>query len=197
MVNELNLRLIALVELGVIMIAMGVYGMKYFFSKRQDKPAPSITQHWLLTSSRKNRGVIRIDNMPKETLQKCIDIYKEDYGEDELPDSISPDGPGFVLTFDNIEYGAMCSWVALLTVPDTSTQYEIKGWFTLGDLSQEPDLKDLSDQTVMLFVPATEKDYDSVYFVAPDGKCYKQEFSDCGTLVRDPHVHQRYQEAPW
>jgi len=217
MEKESHSRLIEIMVGGVLMIAVGVYGLVNgvvvallmvlfgvaalaFVYFRWEKPVdfePSITQHRLLESERKSRGVIRTGNMPKKILQDCIDLYKADYGGDELPDSITPDGAGFVLSFENVEYGAMCSWVGLLARPDTSTQYEVKGWLTLGDLSQEPDLKDLSDQTIMLFVPIDDKDYDSVYFVAPDGKCYKQWFSDCGTLECAPHVHQRYQEAPW
>ena len=158
---------------------------------------PVISQHWLLCDERKSRGMIRIGNMPQKKLQECIDTYRYDYGEEDMPDDIRTEGTRHILTFESVDYGSMCSWVALLARPDKSTQYEVKGWFTMDDLSQDPDLEELSGQTIMLFVPTDDKDYDSVYFATPDSKCYKQEFGDAGTLERDPNVRHRYQDAPW
>lgn len=164
--------------------------------EEEEKEESSISQHWLLNDERKSPGTIRIGNMPQKKLQECIDIYNNDYAGEGMPDNIRTEGTRHILTFESVDYGSMCSWVALLARPNASTQYEVKGWFTMGDLSRDPALEELSGQTIMLFVPTDDKNFDCVYFVAPDGKCYKQEFSDGGTLERDPSVRHRYQDAP-
>lgn len=144
---------------------------------------------WQLGIRCKSRGAIRVDNMSPMQLQKCIDSNKDHGGV--LPDSIKSDGTSHILTFENIEYEALCDWIMHFAGP------EAKGWFTMGDLSDEPDLKDLSNQTVMLFVPGYNWDYDELYLVAPDGKCYTQAFTEFGSLSHNTKIQQEYQKAPW
>lgn len=157
--------------------------------KEEEEDEEPIIYEWNLGIKCKSRGTIRVDNLSPKQLQKRIDSNKG-HGQ-VLPDSIKSDGTSHILTFENIEFEALCDWIMHFA------SSEAKGWFTLGDLSDEPDLKDLSNQTVMLFVPGDNWDYDELYLVAPDGECYTQEFTESGSLSHNTEIQQEYQEAPW
>lgn len=159
-----------------------------YFKRKKAAFDPTVKLQPILKSMRKGRGVIRIgDKFPD--LAECSSIYEGDYNGKQFPDSVEPDGSGQILTFKNVGYGAMCTWMFIFASPDA------KGWFTMGDLSQDSALKELSNQDVMLFIPAKNWDSESVYLVTPDGKCYRQEISSRGALLPAPDIHQSYQDV--
>jgi len=49
----------------------------------------------------------------------------------------------------------------------------------------------------MFFIPDDDDEYENVYFVTPQGRCYKQDFANRGKLEHVPRLHQNFQADPW
>lgn len=146
-------------------------------------------------------GFIFVTNMTKEELLRAIEDFMRIYTQDGHPytrPAIEEKSQGFLLTFDeNIDYFGFCFWVNYLVYSDKAVRHNdhVKGWLQLKDVEDE-NLRDLANQTLMLYIPSSDAEYDNVYFTTSNGKCFKQEFSNSQLLIEQKSILKQYQSIP-
>ena len=147
------------------------------------------------------QGSIFVTNMTKEELLRAIEDFMRIYtqgGEPYTRPTIKETSQGFLLTFDdNIDYFGFCFWVNYLVYSDKAVRHNdhVTGWLQVKDVEDE-NIRFFAHQTLMLYIPSSDAEYDNVYFTTSDGKCFKQEFSDSRLLEQQTSVLKPYQSIP-
>lgn len=147
------------------------------------------------------KGSIFVTNMTKEELLRAMDDFMKIYTQDGqlyTRPAIEEKAQGFLLTFDdNIDYFAFCFWVNYLVYSDKSVRHNdhVTGWLQLNEIKEE-QFRDFAHQTLMLYIPSSDSEYDNVYFTTSNGNCFKQEFSNSQLLIEQKSVLKQYRTIP-
>ncbi len=147
------------------------------------------------------KGSIFVTNMTKSELLRAIDDFMRIYtqgGEPYTRPTIKETSQGFLLTFDdNIDYFGFCFWVNYLVYSDKAVRHNdhVTGWLQVKDVEDE-NIRFFAHQTLMLYIPSSDAEFDNVYFTTSDGKCFKQEFSNSQLLIEQKSVLKPYQSIP-
>ena len=125
--------------------------------------------------------VIRITDLDKETVERFAEDFKKLYSQDGdivlMPTSIEEKDGNVLLSYpENIDYWQFSFWVNYLVFSEKTARHDAVGWYQTRDITNLSDSLNLSNTTLMLFVPDEDKEYDVVYLVNKDGTCFKQEF---------------------
>ena len=169
-----------------------------FFSSCSPKKGNSLNLNDKLFDG---KGSIFVTNMTKEELLRAIEDFMRIYTQGGHPytrPAIEEKSQGFLLTFDeNIDYFDFCFWVNYLVYSDKAVRHNdhVTGWLQVKDVENE-NLSIFAHQTLMLYIPSSDSEYDNVYFTTSDGKCFKQEFSNTQLLEEQTTVLKQYRTIP-
>ena len=147
------------------------------------------------------KGSIFVTNMTESELLRAIDDFMRIYtqgGEQYTRPTIQETSQGFLLTFDDtINYFSFCFWVNYLVYSDKEVRHNdhVTGWLQVKDFEDE-NLSIFAHQTLMLYIPSSDSEYDNVYFTTSNGKCFKQEFSNTQLLEEQTSVLKQYRTIP-
>ena len=110
---------------------------------------------------------------------------------------IQQKGDSFLLVFpDNTKYDQFCFWVNYVVYSNRAKRYNdnVIGWYEVG-AEAAGAWSPFVGQKLMFFIPASDDEFDNVYFTTEDNRCYKQQFAFRASLIEQGEVYKEY-EAP-
>lgn len=188
--------------IGVIILSAVLLVACGNLKKKETKTNSSQTTLWQLTEDEQQTGkrLIRVKNMSKETLSEVINNFITTYSQDgqtvERPKIEEKDG--FLLTLpEGLNYDLFCFWVNYLVYSDEALKHndDVVGWYELPEKAQGV-WKTVAGEALMMFIPPTDTEYDNVFVVTEDGRCFKQEFAGSAPLVPQEQAMRAYEPMP-
>ena len=154
----------------------------------QDKSS-KVTMSQLLNDS-EGQGLreIAITGWSEERLNKAVESFIQLYGQNgtsvATPAIRSEEGHYVLILPDDTEYDLFCFWVNHLVYSDKEQRFNdnVTGWFEVAP-DAEGSWKPFANQTLMFFIPEADREFDNVFFLTEDERCFKQEFAYKAPLV--------------
>lgn len=135
-----------------------------------------------------SRRYIVTTGMSEQEVKRAINDFLAIYSQDrpiERPTAVKKEGNSFILEMaSNVDYSLFCYWVNYLVYSNKEKKYNdnVIGWYEVSP-SAKGFWKPYIGQKIKFFIPASDSDFDNVYFMTPDNICYKQEFAYDSPLV--------------
>ena len=110
----------------------------------------------------------------KDFIKLCAD-----HGDHIASPVVTKNEDGYVLRLpDSTTYDLFCYWVNYIVYSNKTKRYNdsVVGWYEVPALPLGV-WKPFAGQKLMFFIPATDNEFDNVYFTTKDSLCYKQEFA--------------------
>ena len=184
----------------VVALLLIFVGCSYVKARKRSQVS---TMNQLLTDAvPTGKRIIRLTKMSEEEVKLAVDgflaVYSKGGDVIERP-TVEKVDACYYLTFpDGLDYDLFCFWVNYLTYSDKNKRHneDVTGWFEVS--SQAKGAWELfAGQQLMVFVPATDKEFDNVAFMTADATCYKQIFSGNGSLVIEENKERDYSNCPF
>ena len=108
--------------------------------------------------------------------------------------SVKQSDDRFILQFpDSTPYDLFCYWVNYIVYSNKEKRYNdnVLGWFEVG-AGATGAWTQFAGQKLMFFVPESDNEFDNVYFITEDNRCFKQEFDWKGKLKTQNKVMKEY-----
>lgn len=143
-----------------------------------------------LLNDSKGKGLreIAITGWSEERLHKAVEGFIHLYGQKGSPVPTpairSEEGHLVLVLPDDTEYDLFCYWVNHLVYSDKEQRFNdnVTGWFEVAP-DAEGSWKPFAHQTLMFFIPEADREFDNVFFLTEDERCFKQEFANKASLV--------------
>lgn len=183
----------------VVAILLIFAGCSYVKGKKRSQI--STMNQFLTDAVPIGKRIIRLTQMSEEEVKQAVDGFISNYSKGgdviERP-TIEKVDVCYYLTFkDGLDYDLFCFWINYLTYSDKNKRHneDVTGWFEVSSQAKgawEP----FAGQQLMFFVPATDKEFDNVFFMTSDNTCYKQVFSGNGSLIIQEYKQRKYTTCP-
>ena len=185
---------VSLVVVPTALIALLLY--YWPFSKKRENALDNIEEE-----APNSYSLILVQNMSENEINDAIESFnkigkEEDENFEYYTPQIKTRGKDFMLLFSpTISYRNFCFWVNYLVYSNKNKRHnnDITGWYEVGNTSNNHPL---SNKTLMLFIPESDKEFDNVYLVDNFNNCYKQEFALDEKIIPLNESIIRYKEKP-
>lgn len=139
--------------------------------------------------------LIRIRGIDPALLEKVVKEFIEGYELERAPQVRHEEGESFLVADSDMPYMTFCFLVNFLRYCDKDRKYDVTGWYSMQVNRDDGDGLNLSHQTLMLYIPDEDDEFDNVFFVAPDGRFFKQPFYGRAVLELLSRAHREYEPA--
>ena len=158
------------------------------------QPNASMTMNKLLKDEvRKGERIIIAKQMAESEILKAVDDFitlNANNGSPIEKPVLTQDNGDFRLQLpDGTSYDLFCYWVNYLVYSDKEKRHNdnIVGWYEVpSEATGSWTL--FSGQRLKFLIPDTDSEYDNVYFITEDHRCYKQEFANEAALIPVDHL---------
>ena len=183
----------------IVLIILLVVFVGYVYVSRSQNVGKGINMNRLLEDEVcAGKRIIKITNMSEDEVNKAIEdfmaLHSQDGGQIKKP-VIKREGNALMLYLEGgTSYDLFCFWVNYLVYSNKDKRHndDVVGWYEVS-----PEAKGVwlpfANQALMFFIPATDSEFDNVYFVTKRGECYKQEFAHSAPLIKQEGTIRRYE----
>ena len=172
------------------------------FVKAKKSPSVTTMNQLLADAVPTGKRIIKLTKMSEGEVKQAVEGFVATYSQGgdaiERP-AIDKVDNCYSLTFpEGLDYDLFCFWVNYLTYSDKNKRHneDVTGWFEVSSQAKgawEP----FAGQQLMFFVPASDKEFDNVFFMTTDGTCYKQVFSGNASLSIQECKQRKYSTCPF
>lgn len=168
-----------------------------YLNRTRSKPSADCTATFPCPQDKTPGGLklVQVKDIEPALLERAVKEFTEGYELDRMPEIQHEAGVSFVTADSGMPYMTFCFLVNALRYCDKSRKYDVTGWYDMQLNREDGDGLNLSHQTLMMYIPEEDNEYDNVFFVAPDGRFFKQPFSGHCTLELLSRDHRPYQAA--
>lgn len=149
---------------------------------------------------------IRIKGIDPALLDKALEEFCTQYELDRKPEILAQEGAEgdgasgsgdttFVAIDSGIPYITFAYLVNALRYCDMSRKYDVTGWYSMQANEQDGKGLALSHNTLMMYIPEEDEEFDNVCFVTEDGRFFKQTFAGRCPLEQLSRAHRPYEPA--
>ena len=139
--------------------------------------------------------LVQVKDIDPALLEQTVKDFVKGYELDRMPEIRHEEGCSFVIADSGMPYMTFAFLVNYLRYCDKSRKYDTTGWYAMQLNREDGDGLKLSHQTLMMYIPEEDDEYDNVFFVTPDGRFFKQPFYGRCTLELLSRSHRPYQPA--
>lgn len=146
--------------------------------------------------------VLQITDINKEQALQFTNEFEQLFiqNDDKLTKPVSveeKDGYVFMEFPETISYHDFGYWVNYMVYSEKPpVRHRAVGWYQTGRITNLSDSLGLSNTILMMFVPDSDEEYDTFYFVNQDGTCFKQDFAWPEHLFVLKDRIREYEECP-
>lgn len=179
----------------IIAIMTGLFS--FITSCFSGKQGDSVTMSQLMNDDQPDGERIILAKMSESEIQTAVKDYmklcadNDDHIESPV---ITESAEGFVVRLPNsTTYDRFCFWVNYIIYSNKNKRYNdsVIGWYEVPAAPRgvwEP----FAGQKLMFFIPASDEEFDNVYFTTKDNTCYKQVFWGKARLKKQKTVLKEY-----
>ena len=126
------------------------------------------------------KRIIYVEMMSREQIDCAVDNFIEMYDSEESHVErpyIQATATGFTLTLKNsTTYDLFCYWVNYLVYSDEEKRFN-KYVTALYEVPCDAEgvWRQFAGETLKFFIPESDDEYDNVYFITEDNRCFRQE----------------------
>lgn len=139
--------------------------------------------------------LVLVKDIDPALLEKTVRAFCEGDEKIRLPEIRFEEGCAYVTADSAMPYMTFAFLVNYITYCDKARRYDTTGWYAMQQNREDGDGLNLSHQTLMMYIPDEDDEYDNVFFVAPDGRFFKQPFGGSASLELLSRAHREYLPA--
>lgn len=187
---HINPILLAILFVIVVVVILSI-------RKTNTKTSPDCTATFPCPQDQTPGGLklVRVKEIDPALLDQVVKEFVENYQLGQMPEVQHEEGVSFVTADSEMPYMTFAFLVNALRYCDKSRKYDVTGWYSMQLNREDGDGLELSHQTLMMYIPEEDDEYDNVFFVAPDGRFFKQPFYGRCTLELLSRSHLPYEPA--
>lgn len=176
--------------LTILLTAMGLFTSCFARGQIAETTLHQLSREETTTGTR----IIMADMTETEITQAINDFMIINADNQPQRPSVRQSGDRFILQLpDTTPYDLFCYWVNYIVYSDKNQRFNdrVIGWYEVG-ADATGAWTQFAGQKLMLFIPASDNEFDNVYFTTEDNRCFKQEFGWSAKLKPQGKVLKEY-----